>query len=91
MNPDTPLARWTAGTVPIKVACLNVALNRLDRPAQRFALGLDQPFYYSVHSAAVKLAPDGIAVLHVMKYLRDGANTSGELSERELEGCLDRL
>jgi phytoene dehydrogenase-like protein len=86
-----PLARWTASSVPIKAACLDVALNRLERPVQRFALGLDQPLYYSVHSAAAELAPQGISVLHVMKYLRHGANTPAELIERELEGCLDRL
>ena len=39
-----PLARWTASSVPIKAACLDVALDRLERPRQRFALGLDRPF-----------------------------------------------
>jgi phytoene dehydrogenase-like protein len=77
--------------VPIKAACLDVALNRLERPRHRFALGLDRPFYYSVHSAAAKLAPEGISVVHVMKYLRDGAACRAEQLERELEGCLDRI
>ena len=87
----SPLGRWAAGSVPIKAACLDVALNRLERPAHRFALGLDQPFYYSVHSAAAKLAPEGISVVHVMKYLRQGDVSSAEEIERELEGCLDRI
>jgi phytoene dehydrogenase-like protein len=88
---DSPLARWAASSVPIKAACLDVALNRLERPRHRFALGLDRPFYYSVHSAAAKLAPEGISVVHVMKYLRDGAALGAEQLERELEGCLDRI
>ena len=86
-----PLARWTARSVPIKAACLDVALDRLERPAHRFALGLDRPYYYSVHSAAAKLAPEGISVVHVMKYLRHGAASPAEEIEQELEGCLDRI
>ena len=60
-------------------------------PGHRFALGLDRPFYYSVHSAAAKLAPEGISVVHVMKYLRDGAASPCRELEQELEGCLDRI
>jgi phytoene dehydrogenase-like protein len=86
-----PLGSWAASSVPIKAACLDVALSRLERPRHRFALGLDRPFYYSVHSAAAKLAPEGISVVHVMKYLRDGATSPAEQFERELEGCLDRI
>ena len=78
--------------MPIKAACLDVALDRLERPRQRFALGLDRPFYYSVHSAAAKLAPEGISVVHVMKYLATtDASSPAESIEQELEGCLDRL
>jgi phytoene dehydrogenase-like protein len=84
---DAPLARWVADRIPVRASCLDVALDRLPRPGHRFALGLDRPLYYSVHSAAAKLAPDGVAVLHVMKYL-GGGNVAGE---GELEAFLDRL
>ena len=43
LTPDAPLAAWTASSIPIKAACLDVALDRLERPQQRFALGLDRP------------------------------------------------
>ncbi len=88
---DAPLAIWTARSVRIKAACLDVALDWLERPRQRFALGLDQPFYYSVHSAAARLATEGTSVLHVMKYLRHESGSPAESTEQELEGCLDRL
>jgi phytoene dehydrogenase-like protein len=91
LTPDAPLAAWTASSIPIKAACLDVALDRLERPQQRFALGLDRPYYCSVHSAAVKLAPEGTSVLHVMKYLREGTDSNAESIEKELEGCIDRL
>jgi phytoene dehydrogenase-like protein len=68
-----------------------VALSRLDRPRQRFALGLDRPYYFSVHSAAAKLAPKGISVVHVMKYLREESGVKADAVEPELERCLDLL
>jgi phytoene dehydrogenase-like protein len=88
---DSPLARWTASAVPVRAACLDLALARLTRPAQRFALGLDRPYYASVHSAAAKLAPAGVAVMHVMKYLGHDTATSTSAVEQELEGFLDLL
>jgi phytoene dehydrogenase-like protein len=86
---NAPLARWAAGSVPVKAACLDVALDRLPRPERRFALGLDRPLYYSVHSAAARLAADGIAVIHIMKYL--GRDHDPADAEPELEGFLDQL
>jgi phytoene dehydrogenase-like protein len=67
-----PLAKWTAGCTPVRSACLDVALSRLPRPRRRVAFGLDRPLYFSVHSASARLAPDGVAVLHVMRYLGAG-------------------
>jgi phytoene dehydrogenase-like protein len=85
-----PLVRWAARAVPVKVACLDVALARLPRPEHLVAFGLDRPLYYSVHSASAKLAPDGVAVIHVMKYLGNDA-APAEAVGAELEGVLDRL
>jgi phytoene dehydrogenase-like protein len=88
---DAPLPRWAADAVPLKAACLDVVLDKLPRPDQRFALGLDRPLYFSVHSAAAKLAPDGVAVLHLMKYLKGDDTTPAKVLEAELETFLDRL
>jgi phytoene dehydrogenase-like protein len=86
---QTPLARWAAEAIPVRVACLDVALARLPRPRVLFALGIDRPLYYSVHSAYAKLAPDGTAVIHVAKYL--GSDGAGAADEGEMEGVLDLL
>jgi hypothetical protein len=90
VSQGAPLARWAAGRVPVKAACLDVALGRLPQPRRRFALGLERPLYFSVHSAAAKLAPAGVAVLHVMKYLRGDAPPDAGV-EGELEDFLERL
>src|SRR5262249_60154914 len=60
-------------------------------PTHRFALGLDRPTYYSVPSATARLAPDGVAVVHVMKYLGSGLGAPAQEVEAELESVLDRL
>jgi phytoene dehydrogenase-like protein len=88
---DGPFAAWAAARRPIRAACLDLALDRLPRPETRFALGLDQPLYFSVHSAAARLAPEGVAVVHVMKYLGGSPEGPPETVEREMEAFLDRL
>jgi phytoene dehydrogenase-like protein len=66
-----------------------VALEYLPEPRALFALGIDRPLYFSVHSAAAKLAPENGAVIHAAKYL--GANPVDDPRdvERELEETLD--
>ncbi len=89
LSEDDPLARCAANQLPVHAACLDVALSRLPHPEERFALGLDHPYYFSVHSAAAKLAPAGVAVLHVMKYLPEEAKDSTAGVESELATFLD--
>lgn len=76
---------------PARVATLDVALTSLPRPDERFTLGLDRPLYFSVHSAAARLGPDGIAVLHVMRYLGAEKSADSQTVEQELEDMLDSL
>jgi phytoene dehydrogenase-like protein len=82
-----PLPVWLQTARPVNAACLDIALKKLTRPSHRFALGMDQPYYLSVHSAAAQLAPEGIAVIHVMKYLKFAEPAGNQ--ERELEQVLD--
>ncbi len=50
-----------------EVACLELGLRR--PPTRRFALGIDEPLYFSTHCPPARLAPDGAAVVHLMAYL----------------------
>jgi phytoene dehydrogenase-like protein len=85
----TALARWASRAIPVKAACLDVALDHLPRPKATFAAGIDGPFYLSVHSAAARLAPEGGALIHAAKYLSPDHGDSQEPVERELESLLD--
>ncbi len=81
---------WAQTPVPVKVACLDVALQRLPEARALFALGIDRPLYFSVHSATARLAPGDGALIHVAMYLGD-ATADAPAVERELEGVLDLL
>lgn len=87
------LRRWATDAVPVRAACLDVGLARLPRPKATFGLGIDEPLYFSVHSAYAKLGPEATATIHVAKYLapRDDAGGEARAIEAELEGLLDLL
>ena len=70
---------------PVTATCLDVALSKLPVPGRNFALGIDRPLYYSVHSAYAQLTPSGGALIHVAKY---GGDSS---AEGELEKLLDEM
>jgi phytoene dehydrogenase-like protein len=70
---------------PVIASSLDVALSKLPVPGRNFALGIDRPLYYSVHSAYAQLTPSGGALIHVTKYGGDSA------AEPELEKLLDDM
>jgi len=81
------LSAAAEAAVPVRAACLDLALGSLPRPRATFCLGIDEPVYYSVHSAAARLAPDGIHVIHAARYLAPGE----EADASSLEALLERL
>jgi phytoene dehydrogenase-like protein len=70
---------------PVTAACLDVALSKLPHSRPLFALGIDKPLYYSVHSAYAQLTPSGGALIHAAKYGGDAS------AEPELEALLDDM
>jgi phytoene dehydrogenase-like protein len=86
---DPPTARELVVDVPwpqmrtAMVSTLDLALSRLPKPENYFALGIDRPLYFSVHSKWAQLTPRGGALIHVARY------GSGE--ESELETLLDEM
>ncbi len=60
-------AAWASLGPAAEVACLELGLRR--PPTRRFALGIDEPLYFSTHCPPARLAPDGAAVVHLMAYL----------------------
>ncbi|WP_313958218.1 FAD-dependent oxidoreductase [Paenibacillus sp. Y412MC10] len=78
---------WKEQAHPLYVSCLDVSLKQVPHPDRAFVLGLDEPFYYSNHSAAIPLTEDGSQVIHVMTYhgsmpSRDPKLVLGRMKER---------
>lgn len=86
------LARAAEIAVPAEVFCLDLALRTepgVERPG--FALTLDERhLYFSDHSRAARLGPDGVEVIHAAKYLAPGAHDDAK-SAREVEALVDLL
>jgi len=75
---------------PVKAVCLDLALSSLPEPKNGFALGIDEPMYFSVHSKTAKLAPDGGALIHLAWYLAPDELPAKHHIER-LEWFADKL
>jgi phytoene dehydrogenase-like protein len=84
--PPGAVERITGASVgqlaPVRAAALDLGLGALPKSHGTFGLGLDQPFYLSMHSAVAALAPGGKALVLVGKYLGQGESaTRDELEE----------
>lgn len=85
------MRQWSQQTIPSHVACFDVALRRLPNPRNVYAIGMDRPLYYAVHSTWAQLGRENGAFIHTTRYHRYGESLSAETSKRELEALLDRL
>jgi hypothetical protein len=76
---------------PVRMACVEVALSSLPQKDALFALGINSPLYFSVHSAYAKLAPANGALINVSKYLGTSIKPNPKVDEKNLEDLLDLL
>lgn len=72
----------------VRANTLDLALKHLPEGAEEFALGIDGPFYMSLHSRSAKLAPEGGALVHLAKYLPVGEAPSRD-AIADLESVAD--
>lgn len=89
-RPDV-LTKAAKEAKPIRLVCLDVALSSLPDKDTLFALGVDRPLYFSIHSAYAKLAPKDGALIHVAKYLGTSIQPKPREDQPELEEFLDLL
>lgn len=78
-----PAIDWPR-TSAVMMSSLDVALSRLPEPRNMFAMGIDKPYYFSVHSAWAQLTPKGGALLHAAQYGEGG-------KVDELEAIVDEM
>lgn len=87
----TELHAWAQNAAPVQAACLDLALCRLPNAAHQFAIGLDRPLYYSVHTRSARLAPPGGVLIQLARYLKESDTSRAADDEQELEGLMDQL
>jgi len=84
------MREWALRSVPIRIACLDVALRLLPKPGQKAVFGMDEPLYGSVHSAVARLAPEGGAMVHMARYGGLQGHRAQDV-RLQLEGLLEQL
>jgi len=72
----------------VRANTLDLALKQMPEGAHEFALGIDGPFYLSLHSRSARLVPGGGAMVHLAKYLAVG-EAPGQDAVKELEAVAD--
>lgn len=88
--PQPPV--WAGTLAPVRAYCLDLGLSRLPRPRLTFALGIDRPLYFSVHSAAARLTSNaGHALVQAAMYVPGEEEVDPEAARAELESFVDRL
>lgn len=85
------LSKAAKAAKPVRLVCLDIALSSLPDKDALFALGVDSPLYFSVHSAYAKLAPEGGALIHIAKYLGTSIAPKPREDQPELEELLDLM
>lgn len=77
---------WDSIGPPATAACLELGLRR--PPPTRVVLGLDEPLYLSTHCPPARLAPDGGAVVHAIRYQSDGEEVSPDEQRAHLRAVV---
>lgn len=86
----TMLQRWKDEARPSMAACLDLCLKRLPVAGRNVAIGLDQPVFFSNHSARAKLSDNGTLVMHLIKY-NGCAKSDPNADRRVLEETMSLL
>ena len=77
------------GLIPARIACLDVALNRLPVPGRPIVQDLDGPRFMSAQSVYSRVAPEGAALIISFKQLDPRHPGDPREDERDLEDLLD--
>lgn len=89
---ETSLQKWSDQSIQVTVAALDIGLKQLPNPLHHFALGLDQPIFFTNQSRAAKLSEDGSIVVSLIKYHNPVLELNHIQEEKEqLENMMELL
>ncbi|HEX7444117.1 MAG TPA: FAD-dependent oxidoreductase, partial [Acidimicrobiales bacterium] len=74
---------WDVLGPPVRASCLDLGVRRPATFATLFAV--DEPLYLSTHAPPADLAPEGMGVVHLLRYLAPGENPDATVTRAQLE------
>lgn len=83
------LQAWAEQAIPVRGACLDVALRRMPNSEVTVAAHMEKPYFLTAQSVYSKVAPEGGSLIYTIKYLHPDDHSDPKAHERELEGWLD--
>ncbi len=87
---NNPALRRIVDTIiPVRIACLDVALSSLPNSRYPVVQHLERPMFLSTQSLYARVAPQGGALIQTFKQLDPAHSTDPREDEHELEGMLD--
>ncbi|MEO5951155.1 MAG: hypothetical protein ABIQ44_01685, partial [Chloroflexia bacterium] len=66
-----------------------ITLSHLPNPNTPVAIHMEKPLFLTSQSAFARIAPEGGALIHTIKYLHPSDTTDAKTHERDLESWLD--
>jgi phytoene dehydrogenase-like protein len=92
---NTPLENVLApaidGSLPVPIACLDLALSSLPCPQHPVVIDVQHPYFLTVQSEFARLAPQGGAVAHCFKQIDPRDPGDPHLDRADLERFMDRV
>ncbi|WP_243287089.1 phytoene desaturase family protein [Geothrix terrae] len=75
----------------VTVSCLDLCLSRLPNHAVNLGLGIDAPLFMVAQSEAAHIAPEGAALVHLVRYHEGRPGEEPAAMRSQLEAFMDRL
>ena len=76
---------------PVTASCLDLCLSRLPNRAVNLGLGIDEPLFMVVQSEAARIAPEGAALVHLLRYHEGRPGEEPAAMRARLEAFMDQL
>jgi phytoene dehydrogenase-like protein len=76
---------------PVTASCLELCLSHLPNRAVNLGLGIDEPLFMVVQSEAARIAPEGTALVHLLRYHEGRPGEEPAAMRTRLEAFMDQL
>lgn len=76
---------------PVTASCLDLCLSKLPNRAVNLCLGIDEPLFLVAQSEAARIAPEGQALVHLLRYHEGPPDEEPAAMRSRLEAFMDQL